>query len=689
MKKYFLLLFIPIILGAFALPARAAESRSFTIVAVAATKPPRLDGTLSDPEWKSGAHVQLQWDLAFRRPAEDATDAYVLVDAKYVYVAFDAHQNERIIASQHTNDQPLSTDDAVRVYFWPAGDGGNEYEFAANPIGTRYAFSTENTAFAPVWTAVATRTADGYIVTERIPLDVMRGDGRGTWRVQFDRSVRSSNELLEWAQNPAQGSSDTNLYAGYMTGMQLVAKNARTKPRLSIYTLGEAAAPSAGGSTSRAGADLSIPLTQTSSFVATFHPDYSIVELDQQSISPTAFPRRFSEVRPFFTQGSGYYNRFNCNDCLNYPLLYTPAIPTPRDGYALEGTQGQMMFGAFDAIGAGRTDNAQSMQWRSNDRHYEAIYQRVGVDMPGLHDVTEYFQPIVGNYHNFSAYATLGNETGSLVATPGQGRYREYGVNFYTPKSGIYAAYHDVGAQYAPIDGFNQISDAHGPTVYAQQEFDNGPKSFIQSVIVSQDFGLMRDHTGVLDYAYNSSYITVATRNRWFFGWNFGDNYLRFPGQPGGFTNQNGLQLTYDYNGATPSGVTYNIGRYGAGYLRSVDLKAAFHLGHAITFSAEAYKTGDAMDSGARLTQWLERASVAYPIGPGQSLAFGLRKIIGTAPPFFNTPQFLNATNLSMAYYRRWSSMELYAAYGDPNQLATQHDFIVKLIRYFGAEKGT
>ncbi len=163
--------------------------------------------------------------------------------------------------------------------------------------------------------------------------------------------------------------------------------------------------------------------------------------------------------------------------------------------------------------------------------------------MPGIHDVTQYIQPIVGNAHNFSAYATLGDETGSLVANPGQGRYAEYGVNFFTPKEGIYAAYHDVGPEYAPIDGFNQISDVHGPTVYASKEFDSNPKDFVQSVIVSQDFGLMHDHSGVLNYAYNSTYITFATRTHWFLGVSSGNQYVRFPAQPGGFTDQNGVQL--------------------------------------------------------------------------------------------------------------------------------------------------
>ncbi len=32
---------------------------------------------------------------------------------------------------------------------------------------------------------------------------------------------------------------------------------------------------------------------------------------------------------------------------------------------------------------------------------------------------------------------------------------------------------------------------------------------------------------------------------------------------------------------------------------------------------------------------------------------------------------------------------EIYFAYGNPNMLNTQHDVILKLIQYFGAEKGT
>jgi hypothetical protein len=644
---------------------------------------------LDDPAWKSAAHVQLQWDISFQRPANERTDAYLLADKKYLYVAFVVKQTENVIATQHTNDQPLTNDDAVRVYFWPAGDTGIEYGFVSNPIGTRYEFSTENTSFSPAWVSIGKTTPDGYIVTERIPLNIMRGDGRSTWRVQFDRRVRAANQTFEWAHDPAQGGTDSSQYAGYLQGMTVASQGARTKPRIGIYTLGQYATGASGGSTSRLGADLSVPLTQTSSFVATFHPDYSNVELDQQSISPTAFPRRFNEVRPFFTQGQNYYNQFNCNDCIDYPLLYTPAIPTPRSGFAVEGKQGQLTFGALDALGISRNDAAQSLYWVSKNRKYQALYQRVAVDVPGIHDVAEWYQGIAGNAHNFSVYATLGGERGSLITNTRNGRYAEYGINLYTPKSGLFAAYHDVGAEYGPLDAFNQISGVHGPTMYVFKEFDNKPSSFIQSVIVSQDFGRMRDGTGALNDAYDSFYLTVATRNQLFFGWSSGDTYLNFGPGSAGEANQNGIQLTYGFNTSTPTTFTYNAGRFGAGFLRSPSLSTTVRLTRRGTLTLQAFKNDQTLDGGGRNTQWLERASIGYQAGPGESYAIGWRRIIGAGPAFFGPSQFVNATNFSFAFYKRMPMAEIYFAYGNPNLLNTQHDVILKLIQYFGAEKGT
>jgi hypothetical protein len=55
----------------------------------------------------------------------------------------------------------------------------------------------------------------------------------------------------------------------------------------------------------------------------------------------------------------------------------------------------------------------------------------------------------------------------------------------------------------------------------------------------------------------------------------------------------------------------------------------------------------------------------------------------------FSKSSFTSAWNLTFAYHRRLPHDELYVAYGDASQLSTLPQFVLKLIHYFGAEKGT
>lgn len=94
-------------------------------------------------------------------------------------------------------------------------------------------------------------------------------------------------------------------------------------------------------------------------------------------------------------------------------------------------------------------------------------------------------------------------------------------------------------------------------------------------------------------------------------------------------------------------------------------------------------------DGGQRLTQWLERASYSYQSGPNQALALGIRRIIGTPPEFTTAPTAQSAWNISAAFHQKVVGGEIYMAYGDASLLSTAPQFILKYIRYIGAEKGT
>jgi hypothetical protein len=88
--------------------------------------------------------------------------------------------------------------------------------------------------------------------------------------------------------------------------------------------------------------------------------------------------------------------------------------------------------------------------------------------------------------------------------------------------------------------------------------------------------------------------------------------------------------------------------------------------------------------------QWLDRVTFAYQSGPDSSLALGVRRIIGFAPYLSTKPGFQTGWNITTAYHRKLSGFgEIYAAYGDAAAFSTVPAFIVKIIRYIGADKGT
>jgi len=669
----------------------AADQFKLDDVPVVATAP-RIDGTIGDPAWQRAAKATLAWDFNHSRAASHPTEVYILAGATDLYVAFVAHQTQTVTATQRTNDVPMPGDDVVRVYFWPGGNGGFEYGFISNPAGTRYEFSDENNNFAPHWTSVATRTADGYIVTMRIPLNAMRASA-GSWLIQFDRRVHETNELFEWAHASSQDATDDVRFAGQMRSPVTVTSAARTKPRIAVYALGQTGTPSVGGSTSRTGVDLALPVSATASLVATFHPDFSDVELDQQTISPTAFARQFQEVRPFFTQGGNEFNSFNCNICFVNISLYTPGIPTPSRGYALEGRQGLLRFSVLDAVGALRQDVAAAFGYGNSAHTIGEEFQRVSLYEPGFVDDVNDFQVHGNNGKNDSWYATYGSETGTNVTDAGQGLWREFGISSAstTENTGVFAAVRDIGSQYNPADGLNQHPGVAGYALFGDKEWRGGPSSTIQSTLLS--YNLDRYHgapLGGLNQADTGPGLSVTTKTQFTYSAFAGDSYLVLSDGKGFDFNQNGGSVTYGADTNAPSSVAFYKGRFAAGALTSRFQSAAARLNKLGVLSLEGDVTRFTPDAGGGVeTQWLERASYTYQFNPDESFSVGARRIIGIAPPIDASPSMVDARNVTAAFYKRFSHYELYAVYGDPSLLQTKPAFVLKLVTYIGAEKGT
>ncbi len=694
-----------------AIAASAVRALGAAGLAVPQVSDPPLDPSAPVSGWSQAASLTLPWNPVRSQPASEPTKAWVATDAHALYVRFDATQREPIAAAQHTNDVGQGNDDAVWIDLWPNGISGYFYQFYATPNGTHYEYSSENTAYSPDWESHGVVTGTGYAVTMKIPFDVLRNAHGGVWRAQFVRYVRATGEQQVWSYNRVQMNLDSYgnadyAHAGTIDLPQLKGIGAaRPKPRAALYALGEAASKTIGGSTSRVGADLSIPITPTASFYSTFHPDYSNVELDQQSIAPTVFQRFYNEVRPFFTQAANFYNSFNCDACPNIQALYTPAIPTPREGYAVEGKEGPLGFASFDALGDDRNDLASTLDYTSPDTKWGTSVQRVSVNLPGLTDDVTESGMYYSDLKHLSAYFNYGSDSGTNVVVPDEAQYYDVGGGWANQTFGLFTATRKVGEYYDPVDGFVSHPGIAGYAVYMAKIWDFDSNSKLVSLGLD---GFVDRYQGASDgiaQSDNQILLDVLTKNALDLQLFSGSNYWRFGDVLTPISQNAGFQFTYDsglqtnnpgqfpYHGTSsyPTTISYNEGRYGTGKLDTWFRTTTIRVGNhgALTLAVD-----DTSQLEPGLTpnniQWFESLSYSYQIDRNSSFAIGLRRVIGDPPiPNGGGDCVGSCSNISVAYHLRLRRSELYVAYGNPNTLTTVPQMIFKVIFYAGAQKGT
>lgn len=679
----------------------------------AAQVAPPLDPAAGPAAWGQFPGLSLSGDVAHGGTAAEGTTVHVATDGKFLYVRFDAVQHEPVIAVQQSNDTVTGgsnigggiaySDDAVWVDLWPTGAGGFNYQFEANPKGTHNEASSENAAFAPQWESHGHSNGDGYTVTMAIPLTVIHGAHAGDWRMQFVRYVRSTGALNVWSFDSAQSNPDDVSRAGTVT-VPLVARAPLPSPRVGLYGLGDIAAPSAGGSTSRVGADFSIPVTQTASIFGTLHPDYSNVELDQQSISPTVFARTYSEVRPFFTQAANFYG-FNCDVCNGFrTLLYTPAIPTPSQGYAFEGKQGDFGFTGFDAVGDSRNDSAAAANYTTDDTHWNVTFNHVMANLPGVVDDTNGGSVSWFSGKYLSGYLNYSREDGTNVLDQSQAAWIDAGGGWGNQHFALYGSMRKVGEDFNPVDGFDSHPGIAGYAIYSARDWTFDPKSFLSSAGVSVFLDRYQGVAYGQAQSDNSVLVDLLTKNTFDLQLSSGSDYWRFGTALTPISQNAGISLTYHSGmqnnmnnfpthgaSSTPTSISYSTGRYGDGRLDTWFRSSTMRVGERGSLTLTVNNTAQWLNGLAPdNVQWFDSLAYSYQIDRDSSFGVGLRRVIGMPPsPNGGGDCIGTCSNVTLAYHKRFKHEELYAAYGDPNTLITVPQAILKIIFYMGSQKGT
>jgi hypothetical protein len=368
-------------------PAAESPSAPSAAAAVRTAQAPSIDGLDDDAVWARAPAVD-----AFRQfqPQPDAaptlrTSFRVAYDDRNLYVfvrAFDPRPDS--IMRALTRRDVRGPSDQIKVIVDSYNDRRTGYEFAVNPDGVKRDFAVfndgqEDGSWNGVWDVGTRIDSLGWTAEFEIPLSQLRyaDADRHTFGFGVWRDIERYAERVSW---PLYSVTRTGLVSqiGRLDGLADIPTSTRVE--LTPYTVAKNVSrqQTAGGferaQQITAGADLKLGITPNITLDATVNPDFGQVEADPAVLNLTALETFVSERRPFFVEGTGFYQfGLNCYivvDCsTNEGLFYSRRVgraPTLLDDYGdartptatpiaaatkLTGrTPGGLTFGVLDAV---------------------------------------------------------------------------------------------------------------------------------------------------------------------------------------------------------------------------------------------------------------------------------------------------------------------------------------------------
>ena len=699
--------------------ARAWVGHTQSFAAVKAATPPSGDPSLSDPEWKSGLTLTDFFDYTTREPAKHATIAYVLYDAKYMYVAVHSDQaGIPITAAQTVDHAGVATDDHISLNLETSGSGARVYQFRVNPKGIHDEYSSENSRYAPDWSSYATVLPNGdYNIVMVIPLKIIRGQKSPVqaWRINVVRYIAATNDSYTWAYEPSMTAVGNPQNWPLLTGLQIAANATKPRPHADIYGLAGTGSQhnyfqnGVGNfeqtNARSAGVDVTVPLTNTIAFVGTINPDFSNIEQDQTTIAPQEFQRQYNEYRPFFSQGANYINNIPGVNVNTYnTLFYTPSIGIFNQGLKVEGTTGESTLGALNVTGDGFNDTAFDYGFAAPDGSEIFNVNGVRANHTGVRD--DSYAVGVGSTNPHSGYFGVTDyetDRGTMVTDPAQANYISIGTGVQNARELIVADYRDLGPQFNPIDGYTQIDDVRGPQAFAQYNGVGTKSGPVQSYMLMAGLDRLVDRSGAAHEADEFGGASVVLKNLLGFGYNdssselasYQDAYPFYIGRQVLAYNAQSINANYKNSSPTPTNIGYGWGPFGGLYTQQFDATTTQVRGpYTLSFEYDGnvvrpipgvtgYLPNGLLAPGLD-SQWLRRFSLTRSFGKNASLAVLVRSINGDGG--FALP----GTDVAVSYHARFaSSDELYVVYGTPAYYQTLNRLLVKYIFHLGGSAGT
>jgi hypothetical protein len=279
-----------------------------------------LDGRLDDAVWSraqaaTGFHV---WDPTRGADASEQTVFKIVYDDEALYVGVACLETDPSnISSQLCRRDNMIGSDQIGFYIDSLHDHTTAYNFGVNPDGVqrdRYVYGDGNmdSSWDAVWSAETHVDERGWYAEMRIPFSCVRYSNGGdmTWGCNLYRYMHSKGEDTSWVTWDHEVSGFVSRF-GEIRGIRGVKP--RRQLELLPYVVHRSTDPAAVGEEDELdnfgnfGLDVKYGMTSDLTLNATFQPDFGQVEADPALLNLSPFETYYAEKRPFFVEGSQYY----------------------------------------------------------------------------------------------------------------------------------------------------------------------------------------------------------------------------------------------------------------------------------------------------------------------------------------------------------------------------------------------
>ncbi|HMS56005.1 MAG TPA: DUF5916 domain-containing protein [Fimbriimonadaceae bacterium] len=334
-----------------ALPALTLASPN-EVPAVKVSQAPQLDGKIAPGEWDAigGGTGFVDENTA---QATEGGQFWLGYDDKFIYFAarLEMENPKAIRADEFRTNVSLSNDDAVYLGLETFGGLSNFNVFGVNSRGATSIQIAGGRAAKREWLgefqAAGRPTETGFEVEARIPWSVMRLPSPGLRDIRFNvfRFGPVSQRTSVWKYTKTDPEQ-----MGKWLQVDIPAQKVGRPIKLLPYAF---AGFENSESLTNAGLDIKTSLTDSVDLVGTINPDFRNVENQVLSLDFSYFERLAGESRPFFLEGSQFFQTSRDN-----PIFSSQRIRKFDAGVKVFGQlDSNTDFAVLDTIDLGHRNN--------------------------------------------------------------------------------------------------------------------------------------------------------------------------------------------------------------------------------------------------------------------------------------------------------------------------------------------